>query len=215
MNEKGTRYWHKLAEEALLGDRFEEAMQYESKALAFAIKTATVHQYEVHAAHARLAAMSMATGDYVNAEKHYLACLRFRELTLESTDIRLRPILADLGLICYRLQKLEEAEAYFRRALALKAESDSESPGLLHGLGMTLCGQNRNEQAQPFCRHADLLLCENKTFSEARLDCEATLANRERIGSDLRSRLSSYLHYVRRLNCCDTAQEIESFLLSA
>lgn len=213
----------------ILQGRLSEAFESEKQALAIAKSYAEIHSFEVNRSYSRLAAIAFADSDYVRAERYYRLCLAARERTLDANDPHLRPLLVDVGSICYHRKKFSEAEQYFRRALALPGEeADAEQIALRNNIGLSMCAQGKQSGARKLCqRSAELRMsldstddstfndlsdvyCERDQFAEARPLCETALAAREHHGSDLVGQLKTFVRCISRLSCCESTDVFEA-----
>lgn len=216
----------------ILQGRFDAAYNVERKALQLAEAAADIHKFEVNTSLARLCALSRCNLDYENAERHYLACLKLRESALEADDPQLRPLLADLGLVCFRLGKYAQSEQFNLRALrsAVQNADMDECSELYRRLGLSLCAQEKHMDGQAACSRS----CESKNSSRCDVDCINQLADvycgQERwdaarklcedalsasefgavsSGDALADKLEFYVRTMRRLNFCEKMDRIE------
>lgn len=142
----------------------------------------------------RMAALYWLQADYINADKHLREYLQLVVDAREAPAQAYVSVLGYLGLIAFRLENHAEAEALYKEALALLGDiTDNEQAELLKQLGLVLCSQNRNREAQLKCRKAEALrteagdeisnqlrsiadvYCSKNCFDEAYKYCRAAL----------------------------------------
>jgi tetratricopeptide (TPR) repeat protein len=217
--------------------RFKDAYGVNMAALDFADRSTYLHGSEALKVVANLAAVCRADFDYPKAEIYYRRYLAHQESETGEEDLRVLPIVADLALICYRQQKFAEAQAFYECGLKIIQSKDpgsGEKAGILNGLGLALCAQGRNHEAQPLCDEAarvrrpeegsiyeqandinDLadVYCHKDCFDLARPLCEAAQAARDLQCMTGHARLSNllslYVDVMKRLNCRDKTGRIE------
>lgn len=211
--------------------RFSEAFVHERAALSSAQANASKHKFEVLTSLSRLAAIAYTGADYEQSKRYYVRILEEREKQTDRKEPRLRPLFADLGMICYHLGQYAEAEEHFRRALSLAPE-DEECGSLRNNLGLALCAERKHSEAQPVCQHSaeararniedttsELLnniadeYCTKGRFVDSQPLCESAAALREEAGEDgkpdLARKLQMYCRLLRRVNCCEKTDGIE------
>ena len=98
-----------------------------------------------------------AQGDYAKAEQAFIAAIR-EASTLGADNVRLASSLSNLGQLKYRQKDLAQAEALFRRSLAMRERvSGPEHLSLvqsLNNLAAIHYGRGELEQAEPLFRRS-------------------------------------------------------------
>lgn len=125
---------------------------------------------------------AFAQGDYAQAEQSFIAAIR--EATLLGADnARLATSLSNLAQLKYRQKDLAQAEALFRRSLAIRERVlDGDHVGLVQNINnLAALHYTRGElaQAEPLFRRA--LDISEKTLGESHPDVAVTLSNLARL----------------------------------
>ena len=123
-------------------------------------------------------------GDYPNAEQAFVAAIR-EATALGGDNVRLASSLSNLGQLKYKQKDLAQAEALFRRSLAIRETVlGPEHFGLvqnLNNLAALHYARGELEQAEPLFRRA--LTISEKALGEDHADVAVTLNNLARLYS--------------------------------
>ena len=121
-------------------------------------------------------------GDYPNAEQAFVAAIR-EATALGGDNVRLASSLSNLGQLKYKQKDLAQAEALFRRSLAIRETVlGPEHFGLvqnLNNLAALHYARGELEQAEPLFRRA--LTISEKALGEDHADVAVTLNNLARL----------------------------------
>ena len=145
----------------------------------------------------RLAALYWTEADYQNADRYLKEYLQLSVVVSARATHEQISVLSYLGLLAFRMNKLEEAESLYKQSLAFSETcpdiSNTEQSELLSQLGLVLCSQDRNMEAQTGCLKAEELrgqpgndpddqfrsiasvYCARHCFSEAAKYCRSAL----------------------------------------
>ncbi len=121
-------------------------------------------------------------GDFANAEQAFVAAIR-EATAIGGDNVRLASSLSNLGQLKYKQKDLAQAEALFRRSLAIRETVlGPEHFGLvqnLNNLAALHYARGELEQAEPLFRRA--LLISEQALGEAHPDVAVTLNNLARL----------------------------------
>lgn len=125
---------------------------------------------------------SFTDGDFARAEQSFLAAIR-EATQLGADNVRLASSLSNLGQLKYKLKDLEQAEALFHRALAIRERVlGPEHFGLvqnINNLAALHYARNELDQAEPLFQRA--LAISQQHLGESHPDVAVTLNNLARL----------------------------------
>ncbi|MBZ0184808.1 MAG: tetratricopeptide repeat protein [Candidatus Obscuribacterales bacterium] len=222
-----------------LGD-FEKAKENKRESLDILLGLEDPNSLAVATAQSELANIVMILRDYNEAARLYEKSLASMEAAGCASDEYCQSAYAQLATVYYMLSRFDKTETYIRKAIQLNQQSTSgcEERYLsnLSLLGLTLCAQGKQHEAQSHCRQALTLgqsmdnqpessnclsqladvYCEQERFDEAATLCKEAFWQREEgLGSprpDLKSDLKAYLFLLRQSGRLEEASRIEKRL---